>query len=198
MSHCMYCWDINLNLFVLLYFIFIFCPRRSTHHLPPLSFPNYNQQNKWWNSINTNNIPLNNYVYHYKIGEFHIHKITCHLYRLKTWIGNSTVNADNKSMTTEKNYKTEWECLNMLGRTEKSNTSKKNIYRTRGNKPEGIGERRKTKKILKQDKTIPTKQDIPKQRKYILGEGECVKTYQQLDDKEAKRFWSKIWEMKRT
>ena len=38
-----------------------------------------------------------------------------------------------------------------------------------GNKPEGTGERGKTKKILRQDKTIQTKQDIPKQwKKFYL------------------------------
>ena len=28
------------------------------------------------------------------------------------------------------------------------------------------------------------------------GGGECTKTYQQLNDKETKQFWSKIWERK--
>ena len=49
----------------------------------------------------------------------------------------------------------------MLGRKEKSHTSKTNNT-IRGNKSEGPGERRKTKKILRQNKTIQTKHDIPK------------------------------------
>ena len=39
---------------------------------------------------------------------------------------------------------------------------------TWGNKSEGTGEERKTKKILRWDKTIQKKQDIPKQWKKIL------------------------------
>ena len=77
---------------------------------------------------------------------------------------------------------------------KKSNASKtKNA--TRGNKVEGTGERRKTKKTSRQDKTIQTKQDIPKQREKILpaSRGECMNTYQQPDDKETKQFLTKIW-----
>ena len=49
----------------------------------------------------------------------------------------------------------------MLGFKEKSNISKINNT-TWGNKPEGIGEKRK---ISKQEKTIQTKENIPKQHK---------------------------------
>ena len=59
-------------------------------------------------------------------------------------------------------------------------------------------ERRKTKKIPRQDQTIETKQDVPKQRKkfYQQLRREWAKPYQQPDTREARRFWSKIWERK--
>ena len=44
----------------------------------------------------------------------------------------------------------------MLEREEKSDTIKTK-YKTPGNKSEGIGGRRKTKKIRRQDQTIQTK-----------------------------------------
>ena len=75
----------------------------------------------------------------------------------KTWMGNSTGNAYNKSTTTNKNDKTAEERWNMLGRIEKDNTRSKTNNSTRGNKPEVTGERRKTKNISRQDKTIETK-----------------------------------------
>ena len=56
-----------------------------------------------------------------------------HERKLKTWMGNSTGNADKKS--TSKNEKIEEKRLNMLGWKEKSNTSKTNNT-TRGNKSE--------------------------------------------------------------
>ena len=56
----------------------------------------------------------------------------------------------------------------MLGRKEKRNTAIKTKNATRGDKSEGTDEGWKTKKISRQDKTIHTKQDIPKQRKNIL------------------------------
>ena len=83
----------------------------------------------------------------------------------------------------------------MLGQKGKSNPSK-NDNITRGNKPEGIGERREIKKILRQGKTIQTKQDIPKQRKKFfqqVGEDDS-KTYHLQDAKGTKQFWSKIWQ----
>ena len=54
----------------------------------------------------------------------------------------------------------------------------------------------KTKMIPRHNQTIQIKQDILKQRKKIppASIGECTKTYQQPDVKEAKEFWSKIWE----
>ena len=77
-----------------------------------------------------------------------------HEQKLKTWMGNSTGNADKKSTTTSKNDKTEEERWNMLGRKRKTNTSK-TTKTTQWNKPEGISEWRKTKKILSLNKTIP-------------------------------------------
>ena len=52
----------------------------------------------------------------------------------------------------------------MLGQKVESSTSKTD-NRTRGNKPEGTGERMKTKNLSRQGKTIQTKQDIKKERK---------------------------------
>ena len=51
-------------------------------------------------------------------------------------------------MITSKNDRTEEKHWNMLGQKEKSNTIKVNNT-TLGNKPEGTGERKKTKKILR-------------------------------------------------
>ena len=45
----------------------------------------------------------------------------------------------------------------MLGRKEKTYITIKAKYTTRGNKPEGTGERRETKKIQRQNKTIQKK-----------------------------------------
>ena len=45
----------------------------------------------------------------------------------------------------------------MLGRKEKSDSTIKTTNATQGNKPNGTGERRKTKMISRQDKTIQTK-----------------------------------------
>ena len=66
---------------------------------------------------------------------------------------NSTRNTDKKSTTKRKNDKTEEECWNILGNTSKTiNTTQ----------PEGTDERRKTKKISRQDKTIQKKQNNEK------------------------------------
>ena len=67
-------------------------------------------------------------------------------------MGNSTGNAEKKPATTSKSDKTEEECLNRLRRKEKSNTTIKTKDTTRRNKPEVTDERRKTKKISKQNK----------------------------------------------
>ena len=80
-------------------------------------------------------------------------------------------------------------------RMKKGNATSKTKNTTQVNKSKGNGERRETKKISRQDKTIQTKQDIPKERKKILlAEGrDYTKTYQHSDNKETKQFWSKIW-----
>ena len=50
--------------------------------------------------------------------------------------------------------------------------------------------------MSRKDQTIQTKQAIQNQvGKFYQQVGEeCVKIYQQPDEKEAKQFWSKIWE----
>ena len=72
-------------------------------------------------------------------------------------MGNSTVKTDKKSTTTSKNdkknktkkqNKKKQKRWNMLGKKEKSSTSK-NDNTTQGNKPESTGERKKIKKILR-------------------------------------------------
>ena len=74
---------------------------------------------------------------------------------------------------------------------------KKNTIR--GNKPQGTGERRDNTKISQLDKTIQTKQDIPKLRKNILSvsRGECTNTRRTRKQKNleqnmgTKRTWQK-------
>ena len=80
-----------------------------------------------------------------------------------------------------------------VGTRKKKGTLK--LKTTRKYKSEGTGERRKIKKRPKQDETIRTKKDIPKQRMKILpvSREKCTKTYQQQDAKEVKQFWSTIW-----
>ena len=58
---------------------------------------------------------------------------------------NSTGTANKKS-TTSKNYKTEEKVLNKLRRKEKRNVTIKTSNKTRGNKSEITGERKKTEK----------------------------------------------------
>ena len=53
-------------------------------------------------------------------------------------------------------------------RNRKEDNTGKTYNTTWGNKPKSAGERRKIKEISIKDKTIQTKQDIPKQRKKIL------------------------------
>ena len=74
---------------------------------------------------------------------------------------NSTGNEDKQSTIINKKDKTERERWNILGR--KKNSTGKTKITTRGNKPEGPGEKKKTKTVSRQDKTMQTKQDIPKQ-----------------------------------
>ena len=155
--------------------------------------------NELWKHISMNNITeLNRLIY---AGA----KVVCeksafppkkHEQTLKTWKKISTGKTDKKSKTTSKNDKTEEEPWNRFGRKEKSNTTNKTKDKTGGNKPEGTSERRKMKKISRQNKTIQTKEDIPQQRKifYQQIKGECTKTYQQPDNEETKQFWYKIWE----
>ena len=83
--------------------------------------------------------------------------------------------------------KTEEELWNRTGRKEIGNTIETKDT-TRENKPEVIGERRKTKKISRQNKTTQTKQDVPKQRKIFYQQimDKCTNTYKQPDDKEKK------------
>ena len=85
---------------------------------------------------------------------------------------------------------------NTLGRKEESNTTIKTSNTTRGDESEGSGERRKTKNIPRQDQTIQTKQDVPKQRKKILSTCKGENAYQQPDDKKAKQLWDKIWKQR--
>ena len=89
----------------------------------------------------------------------------------------------------------------MLGRKEKSNSTSKTNNTIRGNKPEGTGERSKTKMISRRD--LKTKQKKNKKNRtfqnsekkfYHQVGGECTNTYQQPDDKETKQFWRTIWE----
>ena len=54
-----------------------------------------------------------------------------------------------------------------VGMRKKRNTIRTNET-TRRDKTEGTGERKKTKKIPRQDQTIQTTQDIPNQRKKIV------------------------------
>ena len=80
----------------------------------------------------------------------------------------------------------------MLGREEKSNTIKTNNT-TQENKSEGTGEERRLKRYrdrikYRQNKTFQNNEKITLQ----VGR-KCTKTYQP-DAKEAKLFWSKIWE----
>ena len=100
----------------------------------------------------------------------------------------STGNADKKSTTTSKKYKTEENAGICRDKKEKSNSTSKTNNSTWRNKSEGTGERRKIKKISRQDKTIQTKQNIPKQQqKFYQQVGvKCTNTYQQPDDKETK------------
>ena len=93
-----------------------------------------------------------------------------HEQKLKTWMGNSIGNANDKYTRTSENDKTEEERWNMLGRKEKSATPPKK-------KQEGTSERRKTKTISRQNKIILTQQEISKQRKKIYQQvGEEYKT----------------------
>ena len=85
-----------------------------------------------------------------------------HERKLKKLVGNLTENADKKSMTASKNDKKEIEHCNMLGRKRKVTNVKQ---ATPGDKPEGTDEKRKIKKISRQDKTKQKKQKIPKQQK---------------------------------
>ena len=83
----------------------------------------------------------------------------------------------------------------MFGQKEKRNTSK-NDNTTWRNKPGSTFKRKKTKNISRQSNTIHTKEDIPKQWKkfYLKVGGDHTKIYQQLNAKEAKHFWSKLWQ----
>ena len=56
----------------------------------------------------------------------------------------------------------------MFGRKEKCNTTIKINNTTRRHKSKGTGERRKIKKILRQDQIIKTKREIPIQQKKIV------------------------------
>ena len=86
-------------------------------------------------------------------------------------------NADKKFMTTSKKDKTN-EHWNMWRRKEKSNST---------------GERRKTKKLSRYDKTIHTEHDIPTQREKVGGE--CTKRMARKQIRltiEMNRFLQKI------
>ncbi len=69
---------------------------------------------------------------------------------------------------------------------EKSTQEKNNT--TWGNKPGSTGERRKTKEISTKNKTIQTKQDIPKQPKEILSTIE-MRWHENIPTTECKRNW---------
>ena len=72
----------------------------------------------------------------------------------------------------------------MLGRKEKSNMIKTNNT-TWGNKSEGTGEKRKTKKIPKQEQTTQTKQDILKQ---------CEKIIPESRERMHENIWTTGWQ----
>ena len=116
---------------------------------------------------------------------------------VKTKTGSSTGNPDKRCTKIGQNGKRE-RSWNMWEDNGKDNT-RKNISTNCGNKREISGERREIKEISTKDKTIHTKQDIPKQRKKILSTTGRAwqKTYQQPDAKETEQFWTKIWQPKK-
>ena len=77
----------------------------------------------------------------------------------------------------------------------KRHYSNQTTFNTRGNKSESTRERRKTKNIPRQDRTIQTKRDILKQRKKILpaSRGKMHGDIPITDEKGVKQFWAKIW-----
>ena len=67
---------------------------------------------------------------------------------------------------------------------------------TQGNKSEGLANKRKFKKTLRHNQTIQkdrTFQNNNKKFHQLVG-GECRKSNQQTDAKEANLFWNKIWD----
>ena len=104
---------------------------------------------------------------------------------------NSTGNTDKKFTTTSKNAKTEKNAGICWDEKRKATQQLKKNDTTRGDKSEGAGERRKPKMIMRRDKTIHTKNE---RTFYKQVRGECPKTNQQPVAREAKLFWSKIWE----
>ena len=77
---------------------------------------------------------------------------------------------------------------NILGKKEQSKTTIKTNNSYRGNKSERSGERRKTKKIPRQDQTMQIKETFQNNERKIcqLVRRECMKTFQQPG---VKQFW---------
>ena len=106
--------------------------------------------------------------------------------QLKMRMKNSTLSS--------KNDKTKEKLWDMLLQKAKNNT-RNNEVKFRRNKPKCSGERRKIKKILRQNKTRRTEQDVPNQRKKIyLPVGGDDKKHAKNRREGSKNVWSKIWQ----
>ena len=105
----------------------------------------------------------------------------------------STGNPDKKSTKTSQNGKTE-KSEDIWEENETDNT-RKNNFKTWGNKAEGSSERRNTKGISAKSKKIQIKQYIPKERNKILSTiGWAWHKNTQPEARETERFWTKIWQ----
>ena len=84
----------------------------------------------------------------------------------------------------------------MFGQKGKSNKSETDNT-TWENKPEGTIGRKKTKKILRQGEEYRQNKIFQSNKKILpANQGRMHKdilTFQQLDEKETKQFWNKIW-----
>ena len=111
----------------------------------------------------------------------------------KAWQRNQTGNTNKNGPTISKNAEIEEKGEDIFGRKEQSNKIKINDTIQR-DKSEVASERRRTKKILRLDQAIQTKQDIQKQQNFTSKYGKKgAKTYPQPNARETKEFWRKIW-----
>ena len=111
---------------------------------------------------------------------------------------NSAENADKKATKTGKNNKTKKKRWNMLGQKEKKATQEKITIQLEEINQKVLVKEGRLKRYRQRVKQYGQNRKFKNNKKkfYQQVARDDMKTYQQLDAREAEQFWSKIWQLR--